>query len=371
MKYTDKLNIEPSLTFDDVLIEPAESWIEPNDTDVRSIFSKNIPLSIPLVSSAMDTVTETSMAIAMARSGGIGVLHRNCTAEQEVKFVEYVKNAEKVIERNVRYVTPDTTIKVVKELMSLHGIGGVPVVGSNGKLVGIVSRRDIRGCINGDENQTIDKIMTKSPIKVDDTITSDDAINTMYSKKVERLPVVDSNDKLVGIITMQDLLEKRQYPNANRDKNGNLRVAAAVGPFDIDRANKLADAGVDAIVVDCAHGHNMHVIKGVKDIKNSVSCDVIAGNIATSSAATKLIDFVDGIKVGIGPGSICTTRIVAGVGVPQISAISNVCDITEPAGIPIIADGGVKYSGDVAKAIVAGASSVMMGSMFAGTDEAR
>ena len=335
--YSEKLNIPTALTFDDVLIEPAESWTEPSDVDVKSKFSKNIPLSIPLVSSAMDTVTESAMAIALARAGGIGVLHRNCTAEQEVAFVERVKNAEKVIERDVRYVTPDTTIGFVANLMEMHGIGGVPVVGPKGKLVGIVSRRDVRGVIHKMGAETVDTIMTK---------------------------------KLIGIITMQDLLEKQQFPNANRDKSGNLRVAAAVGPFDMNRAMMLAEAGADAIIVDCAHGHNMHVVQGVKDIKGSVSCDVIAGNIATAAAARELVDFVDGIKVGIGPGSICTTRIVAGVGVPQVSAIANVCDIADPAGVPVIADGGVKYSGDVAKAIVAGASSVMMGSMFAGTDEA-
>lgn len=368
--YSDKLNIPISLTFDDVLLEPAESFVEPNDADVSSRFSRNIPLAIPLVSSAMDTVTESAMAIAMARAGGIGVLHRNCTAEEEAHFVEHVKNAEKVIERDVRYVTPDTTIGYVADLMDRHSIGGVPVVGAKGKLVGIVSRRDVRGVVQKLGTETVDKIMTKRPISVKEDISADDAINMMYAKKVERLPVVDERKKLIGIITMQDLLEKQQYPNANRDKNGNLRVAAAVGPFDLNRAELLEEAGVDAIIVDCAHGHNMHVVKGVKTIKDAVSCDVVAGNIATAKAAKELVDFVDGIKVGIGPGSICTTRIVAGVGVPQVSAIANVCDVAGPADVPVIADGGVKFSGDVAKAIAAGASSVMMGSMFAGTDEA-
>ncbi|HJJ90821.1 MAG TPA: IMP dehydrogenase [Methanocorpusculum sp.] len=368
--YSDKLNTPTALTFDDVLIEPAESWIEPNDVMVTSQFSKNIPLSIPLVSSAMDTVTESAMAIALARAGGIGVLHRNCTPEQEVAFVEHVKNAEKVIERDVWYVTPDTTIRFVANLMDMHGIGGVPIVDPTEQLVGIVSRRDVRGVVPKLGSESVDTIMTKQPITVRENITADEAINMMYAKKVERLPVVDEKGKLIGIITMQDLLEKQQYPNANRDKNGNLRVAAAVGPFDMERASMLADAGADAIIVDCAHCHNMHVVRGVKDIKSTISCDVIAGNIATAAAARELVDFVDGIKVGIGPGSICTTRIVAGVGVPQISAIASVCDIADPLGVPVIADGGVKYSGDVAKAIVAGASSVMMGSMFAGTDEA-
>ena len=368
--FGEKLNIPIALTFDDVLIDPAESWIEPNDVDVRSRFSKNISLSIPLVSAAMDTVTEAEMAIAMARAGGIGVLHRNCTPEEEVSFVARVKSADNVIERDVRYVTPDTTIALVSNLMDRYSIGGVPVVGPHGKLLGIVSRRDVRGLINKTGAESVETIMTREPITVKDDVTADDAIGMMYTKKVERLPVVDDDGRLTGIITMQDLLEKQQYPKANRDSNGKLRVAAAVGPFDMDRALKLAEAGVDAIIVDCAHGHNMHVVRGVKDIKGSVSCDVVAGNIATSKAASELVGFVDGIKVGIGPGSICTTRIVAGVGVPQISAIANVCDIADPCGVPVIADGGVKYSGDVAKAIVAGASSVMMGSMFAGTDEA-
>lgn len=368
--YSGKLDLPISLTFDDVLLEPAESWVEPNDTDVTSKFSKNIPLAIPLVSSAMDTVTESDMAIAMARAGGIGVLHRNCTPEEEAHFVERVKNAEKVIERDVRYVTPSTTIGYVADLMDRYSIGGVPVVGQKGKLVGIVSRRDVRGVVHKIGAETVDKIMTKRPISVRDDISADDAINMMYAKKVERLPVVDERKKLIGIITMQDLLEKQQFPNANRDRNGNLRVAAAVGPFDLSRAEILEQAGVDAIIVDCAHGHNMHVVKGVQKIKEAVSCDVVAGNIATAAAAKELVDFVDGIKVGIGPGSICTTRIVAGVGVPQVSAIANVCDVAGPRDVPVIADGGVKFSGDVAKAIAAGASSVMMGSMFAGTDEA-
>ncbi|MDO5846327.1 MAG: IMP dehydrogenase [Methanocorpusculum sp.] len=368
--FSDKLKLETALTFDDVLLEPAESWVEPNDADVRSRFSAHIPLTIPLVSAAMDTVTEAKMAIAMARAGGIGVLHRNCTPEQEVLFVEQVKSADKIIERDVRYVTPETTIAFVADLMDRHSIGGVPVVGPKGKLIGIVSRRDVRGVINKMGAETVDTIMTKRPISVKDDITADDAINVMYTKKVERLPVVDDKGKLSGIITMQDLLEKQQYPQANRDNDGRLRVAAAVGPFDLNRAELLAEAGADAIIVDCAHGHNMHVVQGVKNIKNALNCDVIAGNIATAKAAEVLADFVDGIKVGIGPGSICTTRIVAGVGVPQITAIANVCEVAEPCGVPVIADGGVKYSGDVAKAIAAGASSVMLGSMFAGTDEA-
>lgn len=368
--FADKLRVETALTFDDVLIEPAESWVEPNDVDVTSRFSKNIPLTIPLVSAAMDTVTESTMAIAMARAGGIGVLHRNCSPEQEAEFVRQVKTADNFIERDVHYVSPETTISFVANLMERYAIGGVPVVGAKGKLVGIVSTRDVRAVVAKRGTDAVETIMTKRPICVSDDVTAEDAINVMYTKKIERLPVVDEKKKLTGIITMQDLLKKQQFPKANRDSQGRLRVAAAVGPFDLNRAELLAEAGADAVIVDCAHGHNMHVVEGVKKIKDALSCDVIAGNIATAKAAEVLVDFVDGIKVGIGPGSICTTRIVAGVGVPQVSAIANVCDVAGPADVPVIADGGVKYSGDVAKAIVAGASSVMMGSMFAGTDEA-
>ncbi|HJJ46858.1 MAG TPA: IMP dehydrogenase [Methanocorpusculum sp.] len=368
--YADKLKVETALTFDDVLIEPAESWVEPNDTDITSQFSKNIPLTIPLVSAAMDTVTESTMAIAMARAGGIGVLHRNCSPEQEAEFVRQVKTADNFIERDVHYVAPETTISFVANLMERYAIGGVPVVGANEKLVGIVSTRDVRAVVGKRGADAVETIMTKHPICAVDDITAEDAINVMYTKKIERLPIVNEKKKLIGIITMQDLLKKQQFPKANRDSQGRLRVAVAVGPFDLIRAEMLADEGADAVIVDCAHGHNMHVIEGVRKIKETLNCDVIAGNVATTKAAEALVDFVDGIKVGIGPGSICTTRIVAGVGVPQVSAIANVCDVAGPADVPVIADGGIKYSGDVAKAIVAGASSVMMGSMFAGTDEA-
>ena len=240
-----------------------------------------------------------------------------------------------------------------------------------GKIIGIVSRRDVRAIVSRRGEESIKAIMTKKPITADEDITPEKALEVMYTNKVERLPVADKCGRLIGIITMQDILEKRQYPRATRDWKGNLQVAAAVGPFDFTRATLLDERGVDALVVDCAHGHNMKVVEAVKNIKGCVKADVIAGNIATRKAAEALVDAnVDGIKVGIGPGSICTTRIVAGTGVPQITAIAQVADIASRADIPIIADGGVRYSGDVAKAIAAGADTVMMGSMFAGTDEA-
>ena len=368
--FSKKLDVPLSLTFDDVLLEPQASWLEPSEADTRSKFSKNINLNIPLVSAAMDTVTEARMAIALAREGGIGVIHRNMTPERELQEVIFVKQAEKLIERDVLYVEETATVSDAERIMHQYNIGGVPVV-DKGHIIGIVSRRDVRAIVSRQGDENIKTIMTKKPIVADESITAEKALEIMYTSRVERLPVVDKKGRLIGIITMQDILEKRQYPSATRDPNGNLRVAAAVGPFDFARAELLDQNGVDALVVDCAHGHNMKVVAAVRDIKESVKADVIAGNIATSEAAEALVGAgVDGVKVGIGPGSICTTRIVAGVGVPQITAIAKVADVAKGAGVPIIADGGVRFSGDVAKAIAAGADTVMMGSMFAGTDEA-
>jgi len=367
--YVEKLDVPLSLTFDDVLLRPQASWLEPAEADIRSKFTKNIHMNIPLVSAAMDTVTESGMAIALAREGGIGVLHRNMTPEHELQELIEVKQAEELIERDVLFVEEHASVSDAERLMHQYSIGGVPVV-NKGRIIGIVSRRDVRAIVSkrGDEN--IKSIMTKKLVTAPEDITSEKALEIMYTNKVERLPVVNEKGKLIGIITMQDILEKRQYPKATRDAKGNLRVAAAVGPFDFARANLLDQNGVDALVVDCAHGHNMKVVAAVEQIKGSVKADVIAGNIATSEAAEALVKAnVDGIKVGIGPGSICTTRIVAGTGVPQITAIAQVADIAHPCDVPVIADGGVRFSGDVAKAIAAGADTVMMGSMFAGTDE--
>jgi IMP dehydrogenase len=368
--YVEKLDVPLSLTFDDVLLEPRASWLEPSDADTRSVFSKKIRLNIPLVSAAMDTVTEATMAIALARQGGIGVIHRNMTPERELQEVQFVKHAEELIERDVLYVQDTATVSDAEKLMYQYNIGGVPVV-DKGKIIGIVSRRDVRAIVSKRGDEKITAIMTKKPIVTDEDITADKALEIMYTNKVERLPVVNKKGKLLGIITMQDILEKKQYPFATRDAAGNLRVAAAVGPFDFTRAELLDQNGVDVLIVDCAHGHNMKVVAAVKDIKGSVKAEVIAGNIATREAAEALVGAgVDGIKVGIGPGSICTTRIVAGTGVPQITAVAQVADIAHLSGIPVISDGGIRFSGDVAKAIAAGADTVMIGSMFAGTDEA-
>ncbi len=366
--YLSKLDAPLALTFDDVLLIPAESHVEPNETVTKTRFSKNILLNIPLVSSAMDTVTESAMAIALARNGGIGVIHRNMSAEEEVTELRFVRQAAELIERNVLSVSPETSVAEVVRLMNEHAIGGVPVL-EQGRVVGIVSRRDVRGISGQRSVESVRAIMTREPITAGEDITMEKALEVMYARKVERLPVVDKDGGLAGIITMQDILEKRQYPNATRGSSGNLRVATAVGPFDFERAMLLDKEGTDALVVDCAHGHNMHVVKSVKDIKGSARADVIAGNIATAKAAEDLMDTVDGLKVGIGPGSICTTRIVAGVGIPQITAIASVADVVKDSGIPVIADGGVRFSGDVAKAIAAGADSVMIGSLFAGSDE--
>lgn len=367
--FSKKLDVPLGITFDDVLLVPSQSFVEPDHTDVKSRFTKNISLNVPIVSAAMDTVTEADMAIAMAREGGIGVLHRNMSRERQIEEIQKVKRGEEIIIRDVVTASPGQTIESVWRAMTEQSVTGFPII-DDGKLVGIISRRDIRPIVKLEPNKRINEVMTRDVVTASEDVKVDEAIDIMYEHKVERLPVIDAKGRLVGMILMQNILERRQYPNANRNSSDQLRVAAAVGPHDIERAMALDKAGVDAICLDCAHAHNMRVVESAKRIKKMVSADVVVGNIATGEAAQEIASFADGIKVGVGPGSICTTRIVAGVGVPQLTAIAEAVDVAKQYNVPIIADGGVRYSGDIAKAIAAGAESVMLGNLMAGTREA-
>lgn len=358
-----------SYTFDDFLLTPNASYVEPKDIDTKIELSKGIKLNIPILSAAMDTVTEAELAIAMAQEGGIGVIHRNISLERQVEEVKKVKSAEDLTIRDVVTITPDSTILDVQSKMQDELISGLPVVDGD-EIIGIISKRDIRPVLKSEPNKTVKDIMTSDVVTVEEPITAEEALNIAYENKVERLPVLHDG-KLVGIITIKDILNQAQYPNAARDKNGNYLVAVASGPFDLERAMALDEAGADIISIDCAHAHNMNVVKFTETIKDNIDAELCVGNIATAEAAEDLIAMgVDALKVGIGPGSMCTTRIVAGVGVPQLTAISDVADVAADAGIPVIADGGIRYSGDIAKAIGAGADAVMLGNLLAASYEA-
>jgi len=358
-----------SYTFDDFLLTPNASYVEPKDIDTKIELSNGIKLNIPILSAAMDTVTEAELAIAMAQEGGIGVIHRNISQERQVDEVKKVKSAEDLTVRDVVTITPDSTISDVQSKMQDELISGLPVVDGD-EIIGIISKRDIRPVLKSNPNQTVKEIMTSDVVTIEEPITAEEALNIAYENKVERLPVLH-NGKLVGIITIKDILNQAQYPNAARDKKGNYLVAAASGPFDLDRAMALDEAGADIISIDCAHAHNMNVVKYTQTIKDNIDAELCVGNIATAEAAEDLISMgVDALKVGIGPGSMCTTRIVAGVGVPQLTAISDVADVAKDTGIPVIADGGIRYSGDIAKAIGAGADAVMLGNLLAASYEA-
>lgn len=362
--------IKRALTFEDVLLVPQYSEILPKSVDVSSRFSRNIPLNIPIVSAAMDTVTEHRTAIMMARLGGIGVIHKNMDTQSQVKEITRVKKSESGVIIDPIFIEPKATIKEALAIMSEFHISGVPVVDKNMKLLGILTNRDLR--FETDISKSVDSAMTKMPlITAPSGCTLDDAEQIFSTNKVEKLPIVDKDGKLEGLITIKDLKKRKEYPNANKDKFGRLRVAAAIGVGQLDRAIALAKAGADALVMDSAHGHSKGIIDTLKKIKKELpDIDVVVGNVANPAAIKDLIKAgADGIKVGIGPGSICTTRIVAGVGVPQITAIADCAAQAKKSGVPIIADGGIKYSGDIAKALAAGADCIMAGSLFAGCDE--
>jgi IMP dehydrogenase len=365
--------LQQALTFDDVLLVPAHSVILPREVNLSTQLTRNIKLNIPLVSAAMDTVTEAPLAIVLAQEGGLGIVHKNMTAAQQSAHVSRVKRFESGVVNDPVTIHPNMTVRDVIDLTRKHKISGLPVI-DNEKIVGIVTNRDLRFETNLD--QPIKNIMTPRErlVTVREGTSREDAINLLHQHRLERVLVIDDKDTLKGLITVKDIQKSREHPLACKDSKGRLRVGAAVGVGEgtEDRVEALAAAGVDVIVVDTAHGHSQGVLDRVTWVKKHFpKIEVIGGNIATADAALALVDAgADGVKVGIGPGSICTTRIVAGVGVPQISAIANVQKALQKSGVPFIADGGIRFSGDISKAVAAGAYSVMLGGMFAGTEEA-
>ncbi len=368
----DRFIIREGITFDDVLLEPAKSNVLPRDVKTSTFLTPDIKLNIPIISAAMDTVTESAMAIAMAREGGIGILHKNMSIEEQCIEVDKVKRSESGMIMHPVTLTIDKNIGDALELMKKYSISGIPVIDNNGKLVGIITNRDLR--FEPNKKQKVKDLMTRENLITAPLHTDLDMAEKILQKhKIEKLPVVDSKGILKGLITFKDIQKKKKHPYACKDEHGRLRVGAAVGITSdtMDRIDALAKAGVDAIIIDTAHGHSMGVLKTIKEARKKFKYEqIIAGNIGTYQAALDLLDCgVDAVKVGIGPGSICTTRIVAGIGVPQITAISDVYRAVKNKGIPLIADGGIKQTGDVAKAIAAGADSVMIGGLFAGVEE--
>jgi IMP dehydrogenase len=368
------MQIQEALTFDDVLLRPAASSVLPNATDTRTRLTRSIELGIPLISAAMDTVTEAKLAIAMAQAGGLGVIHKNMDPARQAEEVRKVKRFESGMVVNPLTIHPDQTLADALELMDQHEISGFPVVerGSR-KLVGILTNRDVR--FASDRSQKVSELMTKDRLITvkDGGVQHDEAKRLLHQYRIEKLIVVDDDYRCVGLVTVRDMEKARAYPNACKDEQGRLRVAAAIGVGEdgLKRGEALLEAGVDLLVVDTAHGHSKGVLESVTAVKRlSNSCQVMAGNVATAEGTRALIDSgADAVKVGIGPGSICTTRVVAGVGVPQLTAVMEAVGVAREKDIPVIADGGIKYSGDIAKAIAAGANCVMIGSLLAGTDE--
>ena len=366
------MKIRQAITFDDVLLQPGASEVLPADVNVSTFLTKSIPLNIPLLSAAMDTVTEARLAIAMAQAGGIGVIHRNLTIEQQAGEVAMVKKYESGVVMNPVTISPDATLGDLRELKKRTGFSGIPVVEKSGKVLGIVTNRDTR--FADDLNEKVATLMTRDVVTAQMDMDPAEARRLLHKHRIERLVIVDQDGRCLGLLTVKDMDKAAVHPNAAKDGAGRLRVAAAstVGDAGFERTLALIEAGADAIIIDTAHGHSISVAEAVKRAKKiSNSVQIIAGNVATSEATKALIDAgADAVKVGIGPGSICTTRIVAGVGVPQLTAIEQCATAAHSSGVPVIADGGIKFSGDFAKALAAGASTAMMGSMFAGTEEA-
>ena len=359
-----------ALTFEDVLLVPQYSEVLPKEVSLETKLTRNISLKIPMVSAAMDTVTEYRAAIAMARLGGIGIIHKNMDIETQCKQITKVKKSESGVIIDPIFVHPDATLADAEQLMNEYKISGVPVVDGHNKLLGILTNRDMR--FEKDMKKLASETMTKMPlITATKGISLDEAGEIMHQNKIEKLPIIDEDGFLKGLVTIKDIKKRIEYPTSNKDSFGRLVVGAAIGVGQLDRAKALVDAGVDVLVLDSAHGHSKGILDTVKKIKETMEVDIIAGNVATKEAVEALIEAgADGVKVGIGPGSICTTRIVAGVGVPQISAIDECAEAGRKYGVPIIADGGIKYSGDISKALAVGASCVMAGSLLAGTEEA-
>lgn len=371
MSFQSEKIAQEGFTFDDVLLIPAYSEVTPNLVQLKSRFSRNIELQIPMVSAAMDTVTEAPMAIAIAREGGIGVIHKNMSIADQAAQVRKVKRADSGMIYDPITITKEATVAQALRLMRENRIGGIPVVDDENHLIGIITNRDLR--FQSDLNVPVEKIMTSDKLITTDKTDLDEAKKILLQNKIEKLPVVDKENHLVGLITYRDITKIAEYPRACKDAKGRLRVAAGVGVTGdvLKRVEALVENGVDAVVIDTAHGHSANVIRTLKAVKeNFPTIDVVVGNIATADAAEYLVKAgADGIKVGIGPGSICTTRIVAGVGVPQLTAIFDAAQAAHKYGVPVIADGGLRYSGDIVKALAAGGDCVMMGSMFAGVEE--
>lgn len=377
--FTSKLDgAVEALTFDDVLIKPAASRVEPSEADVSSRVTTGISINVPVLSAAMDTVTQARMAIAMAEEGGLGVLHRNLPAEKQAEMVREVKEAAEFVVKDVVSVTPDASVETAWDLLQSEGISGAPVVerpdeepgSEGGRVVGVVSRRDLAPRVKRGGGGDVRDVMTEDVITVGTDVSKEEAVDLMYGNRIERLPIVGDDGGLKGIVTLGDIQDRESLVDASLDGDGKLLAAAAVGPFDQERARLLDEAGADVLFVDCAHGHNMNVVESAESIIEDVEADVVVGNIATAQGAKDLVSIgVDGIKVGVGPGSICTTRVVTGVGVPQVTAISSVADVASKHDVPVIADGGIRYSGDIAKAFASGADAVMLGGVLAGTKE--